>query len=250
MIAIGNFFFKYRNLLFPIFALSIFLPSPQLFSERAFGEDYYFLPLVLGLLIAFSGQLIRALTIALKYIARGGKNKQVYADSLVTEGIFNHCRNPLYVGNIMMLLGVGILSNSLYFVLLVVPVFCFIYQCIVVAEENFLRGKFGHQYDLYTERVNRWIPDFRGLSSTLGSMEFNWRRYVLKEYNSVYLLLLSIYIILITHHPHLTNLESQEKIYLSVIVFVILTTIYLFVRYLKKSNRLTATPSTPSRTSA
>lgn len=243
MIAIGNFFFKYRNLLFPFIALSIFIPSPPLFRESVFGENFYLIPLILGLTIAILGQVIRALTIGLKYIVRGGKGKKVYAEDLVTDGIFNHCRNPLYVGNIMMCLGVGLISNSLFFVIFVVPVFCFIYQAIVLAEENYLRNKFGKQYDQYAQDVNRWIPSLKGLSHTFNSMEFNWRRYVVMEYNTIYLLALCIYIILVTHHPALTQQSADEKIRISIIVFVILTSIYLFVRFLKKSQRLRPTAS-------
>ena len=77
-------------------------------------------------------------TIGLAYIIRGGKNKKVYAEDLVTTGIFAHCRNPLYVGNILMLAGVGILSNSLLYVVIMIPFFLFVYQAIVLAEENFL----------------------------------------------------------------------------------------------------------------
>jgi protein-S-isoprenylcysteine O-methyltransferase Ste14 len=238
MITIGNFFFKYRNLLFPIFALSIFIPSPPLFSADTFGDDYYAIPMVIGILIAFSGQLIRALTIALKYIVRGGKNKKVYAEDLVTEGLFNHCRNPLYVGNILMLLGVGLLSNSLYFIVFIVPVFCFIYQAIVLAEENYLRNKFGLKYNEYVNEVNRWVPNLSGITNTLNSMTFNWRRYIINEYNTIYLLLLSIYIVLVTHHPKLIQLSRPEKLQLSLVVFLILSFVYLFVRYLKKSKKL------------
>lgn len=238
MIPIGDFFFKYRNLLFPVFALTIFIPSPDIFNERLFGNNYYFIPLVAGLIIAFTGQLIRALTIALKYIVRGGLNKKVYATDLVTEGMFNHCRNPLYIGNILMLGGVGLLSNSLYFIVFVVPVFCFIYQAIVLAEENFLLKKFGPQYEMYCLRVNRWIPQFNGLLTTISGMDFNWRRYVIFEYNTVYLLLLSIYIVLLTHHPSLVKLSDDEKIRMSLVVFLILSMLYLFVRFLKKSKRL------------
>src|SRR5688572_9921162 len=116
MVQIGNFFFKYRNLLFPIFALTIFIPSPELFTRETFGENYHLVPAVLGISIAIFGQVVRAATIGLKYIKRGGLDKKVYAENLVTDGIFNHCRNPLYVGNILMLSGVGILSNSLFFI--------------------------------------------------------------------------------------------------------------------------------------
>src|SRR5215217_118072 len=166
MIAIGNFFFKYRNNLFIFLYLLLFVPSPMLFKPEHFGENYYLYPVILGLLITFAGEIIRGITIGLAYIIRGGKDKKVYAEKLVTEGIFNHCRNPLYVGNILMLLGVGILSNSLIYVGILIPLFLFIYQAIVLAEENFLRGKFGAQFDAYCSRVNRWVPNLKGISKT------------------------------------------------------------------------------------
>src|SRR5215218_9041125 len=123
MISIGNFFFKYRNWLFIILYLLLFVPSPKLFPEEKFGSQYYLWPLAIGLIITITGQLIRGATIGLAYIIRGGKDGKVYAEELVTAGIFNHCRNPLYVGNILMLLGVGLLSNSLLYVVVVMPLF-------------------------------------------------------------------------------------------------------------------------------
>lgn len=238
MIAIGNFFFKYRNLVFPIFGLLIFIPSPPLFSEGVFGPHFYAFPMVSGLVIAITGQVVRALTVGLKYIVRGGKNKKVYAEDLVTEGLFHHCRNPLYVGNIMMLTGVGLISNSLIFLIIMVPLFCFIYQAIVLAEENYLRGKFGPGYDEYTRNVSRWMPTLKGLSETVSSMKFNWRRYITNEYNTVYLLLVSILIVLVTHHPKLVNLHTNEKMTIFGISFLIVSIMYLIVRWMKKSNKL------------
>jgi protein-S-isoprenylcysteine O-methyltransferase Ste14 len=242
MIAIGNFFFKYRNLIFPIFGLLIFIPSPPLFSVRAFGENYYAIPLIAGLTIAITGQIIRALTVGLKYIVRGGKHKKVYAEDLVTEGLFHHCRNPLYIGNILMLTGVGLMSNSLIFIIMMVPLFCFIYQAIVLAEENYLRGKFGAGYDEYTRTVNRWLPNLKGLSGTVTSMKFNWQRYVVSEYNTLYLLLMSILIVLMTYHPALVRLTLQAKTRISLICFLLVSIIYLVVRWLKKSRRLKRNP--------
>ncbi|MGZ8227708.1 MAG: methyltransferase family protein, partial [Methylococcaceae bacterium] len=138
MIQIGNFFFKYRNWVFIPMYLALFMPSPELLA----GEQRYWL-IFIGLFITVSGQVIRCATIGLAYIDRGGKDKKVYASRLVTEGIFKHCRNPLYIGNILKLVGIGVLSNSLLYVALFIPVFLFIFQAIVLAEENFLRSKFG-----------------------------------------------------------------------------------------------------------
>ena len=237
MIRIGNFFFKYRNWLFIVLYLLLFVPSPPIFGERTLGPDYYLWPIIIGLLVTVSGQLIRGLTIGLAYIIRGGKEGKVYADKLVTTGIFNHCRNPLYVGNILMLLGVGILSNSLLYVAVIMPLFLVIYQAIVLAEENFLRSKFGESFDNYCSRVNRWIPSVKGIGATFGAMLFKAARWILKVYNTQDILLTGIVLILLFKYPQLTNNDEGRRNTLLAIILPILLLLYLLVRYLKKSGR-------------
>lgn len=239
MIQIGNFFFKYRNLLFIILYLLLFIPSPKLFSEEMFGEKYYLFPIVLGLIITVSGQLIRGVTIGLAYIIRGGKDKKVYAEGLVTEGIFSHVRNPLYVGNILMLLGVGILANSLIYTFVIMPLFLFIYQAIVLAEENFLRGKFGQAFDDYTQKVHRWIPNLSGIGKTLSSMEFKWKRWLTKEYNTQFVWLCGIALILFFNYPQLTNGDENLRNTLAIASVLVFACYYFFVRYMKKSKKWT-----------
>jgi len=239
MIRIGNFFFKYRNIIFLFFYLALFIPSWPVFSERNAGASYFWWPLFGGLLITFSGQLIRAISIGLAYIIRGGKDGKVYAEELITQGMFNHGRNPLYVGNILMLVGVGILSNSLFYVAVMLPVFMFIYQCIVLAEENFLRKKFGAQYDVYCKKVNRWLINPAGLSTTFAENDFNWRRYILKEYNTIYIWLSGITLVILFTYPQLTNYNNQQRNLLLSIILPFLLALYLTVRYLKKSGKLT-----------
>lgn len=239
MVSLGNFFFKYRNFLFIFLYLLLFLPSPKLFHPNHFGYSYWIFPIILGLLVTIFGQLIRGATIGLAYIIRGGKDGKVYAEDLVTEGIFKHCRNPLYVGNILMLLGVGILSNSLLYVLIVMPLFIGIYHSIVLAEENFLQQKFGEKFTAYCKSVNRWIPSFSNLSSTFKSMEFRGKRWLLKEYNTHYVWLTGITLILLLKYPQLTNNNKDTRNLLLAIILPVLLMLYLFVRYLKKTGRLT-----------
>lgn len=238
MIPIGNFFFRYRNFLFLFLYVALFIPSAPLFSPVVFGENYYLFPVITGLLITVSGQLIRGATIGLAYIIRGGKEGKVYAEDLVTGGIFNHCRNPLYVGNILMLCGVGVLSNSLLYVAVFIPFFLFVYQAIVLAEENFLRSKFSGTYDHYAATVNRWVPSFTGLSATFHSMRFKWKRWILKEYNTQYIWLSGIALILLFKYPELTNYDTSIRNILLAVILPLLGFAYLFIRYLKKSGRM------------
>jgi protein-S-isoprenylcysteine O-methyltransferase Ste14 len=180
LVALGNFLFHHRNKLFPVVYLLLFLPAPAL-TERV-GVIMAF-----GFAVAAVGQAIRVGTIGLRYIIRGGRGRRVYAEDLVTEGIFAHCRNPLYVGNILIVAGLGLMSNSLLFNLVATPLFVFMYMAIVSAEEAFLRGKFGAAYDAYASDVNRWLPRIAGLGETFASMRFNWRQVVIREYTTTYI---------------------------------------------------------------
>jgi protein-S-isoprenylcysteine O-methyltransferase Ste14 len=237
MVTIGNFFFKYRNWIFILFYGALFIPSWPLFSPAQWGQYYYVWPVSIGLFITCLGQLIRGLTIGLAYIVRGGKEGKPYAEGLVTEGIFRHCRNPLYVGNILMLLGVGILANSLLYVAIIIPVFLFIYQAIVLAEENFLRGKFGSGFDEYCKHVHRWLLNLNGIGNTFSSMKFNWKRWILKEHTTQFIWLIGITLILLLHYPVLSGYDENRRNVLLGVILGALLLIYILVRYLKKTGR-------------
>ncbi len=231
MVKLGNFLFHYRNFIFPLFYLLLFIPSPLLFSNSLSTT-------VAGLIVATGGQLIRALTIGLVYIVRGGKDRRIYAEGLVTTGIFSHCRNPLYVGNILVIIGLGMVANSIYFLLIAIPLFIFFYQAIVRAEENFLQNKFGYAFTEYMQTVNRWLPNINGISHTLKSMNFNWHRVLVKEYNSTYIWMTGA-VLLIIRNDYFQN--EKESFMLRFPVYIIILSIvlacYLFIRYMKKSGK-------------
>lgn len=233
----GNFFFKYRNFLFIFLYAALLIPSPQLFTQANFGEYYYQYPVALGLLITIIGQIVRGATIGLTYVPREGSNKNVHASELITQGLFRHCRNPLYVGNIMMLLGLGIMANSYYYLTIFIPAFLFIYQSIVLAEENFLGSKFGTEYTNYCSKVNRWFFNASDLGSTFKLMKFDTKRWMFTEYNIVFIWISGVTLILLMKHPHLTsNDETFRNILLSA-TMAFWTAGYLFIRYLKKSKK-------------
>ena len=177
MVAIGNFLFRYRNALFPLTAILLLLPGPDLFDDPLQAA-------MLGALVAALGQLVRALTIGLDYIVRGGRQGKVYAEGLVISGIYAHTRNPMYVGNITIVAGLALASNSWPTLLVALPLVLFAYVAIVAAEENYLRGKFGAAYDEYCSNVPRWLPRLGALWSTFSGATFHWRRVIVKEYGT------------------------------------------------------------------
>jgi protein-S-isoprenylcysteine O-methyltransferase Ste14 len=136
-----------------------------------------------------------------------------------------------------MLLGVGILANSLVYVAIVIPVFLFIYQAIVLAEENFLRGKFGPGFDEYCKKVTRWFPNLKGIGKTFSSMKFNWKRWILKEHTTQFIWLIGITLLLLLNYPELTGHNIVFRNTLLGIILGILLAVYLLIRFLKKTGR-------------
>jgi hypothetical protein len=51
-----------------------------------------------------------------------------------------------------------------------------------------LRAKFGQGYDFYCRRVNRWWPRWTGFAGSIKDMRLNWRRVLVKEYNTTFVL--------------------------------------------------------------
>ncbi len=79
---------------------------------------------------------------------------------LITNGPFAFVRNPLYVGNMLLYIGVGVMSMALFPWLLIVATIWFYiqYTLIVSKEEEYLAERFGAEYEHYRKNVPRFFP--------------------------------------------------------------------------------------------
>jgi protein-S-isoprenylcysteine O-methyltransferase Ste14 len=237
LIRFGHFLFKRRKFVFPLTSLAILLfGEPRLL----FGSELWdHLLDGVGIAVAVAGQTLRAAVIGLAYIKRGGESGSIHADNLVVEGLFAHCRNPLYVGNMMEFTGLILILNAPAGYLIGLPFFALAYCSITLAEEGFLRGKFGAGFEDYCQRVNRFLPSFRGLGTTLGSMTFNWKRLIRKEYGTTFVWVTTLLALLAwqSYSFHgwpaaLPNVRFLAWLWLPVLLG------YVAARYAKKTGRL------------
>jgi protein-S-isoprenylcysteine O-methyltransferase Ste14 len=234
MVALGNFIFHYRNGLFPLALLLVLLPGTRIYGN-------IFDTVAIGLSFALLGQAVRVVTIGYEYVIRGGRNRRVYAETLVTAGIYGIVRNPLYLGNLLILIGIAITSNSLTCLVIAMPLFVIAYKAIVAAEEDFLRSKFGEAYDQYATEVPRWFPRFSVLQDAIGNGTFHWRRVLIKEFGTPYgwmtiMVAICLYRLWLRYQLQ----RRAEGVRIMIGVWLILTILYLYVRYLKKSRRIVA----------
>jgi protein-S-isoprenylcysteine O-methyltransferase Ste14 len=140
--------FKYRSYTpIPFIILMVLYNEPNVYS------------LLGGFLMAALGELIR-----LWGVSWAGSETRttggVGGTYLVISGPFGHVRNPLYVGNIMMYVGIGIMANALcpYLPIIAFLFFAWQYVTIVGEEEAYLKTAFGESYAEYCKNVPRFIP--------------------------------------------------------------------------------------------
>ena len=76
---------------------------------------------------------------------------------LVTDGIYRYTRNPMYVGQLILLLAwAAWLAHPI--AVLMPPVFvAYLTRFQILAEERMLAAKFGEIYANYKNRVRRWL---------------------------------------------------------------------------------------------
>lgn len=238
MITLGTFLFRYRNLLFPIVFVTLLL-GRHWPIVRDPSIDYWLIGA--GAFIALAGQTIRAVTVGLAYVKRGGKDKKVYAASLVQGGMFAHCRNPMYLGNLVIVAGMAVASNSLPFLALGVPFFAFAYRCIVAAEEDYLRRTFGPEFESYCARVHRFLPDPRGIAATFRGMQFHWRRLLVKEYQTPFLWMVGLLLLVMRQQSlELGHEGGKLGLWMSTSLLAMLGASFLLARFLKKSKLIRA----------
>jgi protein-S-isoprenylcysteine O-methyltransferase Ste14 len=79
------------------------------------------------------------------------------ASALVTNGPFRIRRNPIYLGEAMIFLGLAELTKSVWLVILT-PVFALLITWLaILPEERHLEAKFGDAYREYKAHARRWI---------------------------------------------------------------------------------------------
>jgi protein-S-isoprenylcysteine O-methyltransferase Ste14 len=100
----------------------------------------------------------------LDHFSRLGRGTPLPADApreLVTVGLFDHVRNPIMAGELLVIWAVALHLASLGAALYAVAISVVAHVAVVQVEEPELRARFGGAYEAYCRRVPRWLPRLR-----------------------------------------------------------------------------------------
>jgi protein-S-isoprenylcysteine O-methyltransferase Ste14 len=197
---IGNIFFKYRSYTpLPFFLIMIIYINPVIIY------------LILGLIISILGEMLRVW--AVSYAGSETRTTvSVGATNLVTQGPYSYIRNPLYLGNIIIYTGMGIMSNSLFPYLQMTGLIYFIiqYYFIIKVEEDYLTNKFGNIYNIYKSSVRSFIPNFKKLPENIKSnLDFNLKKGMQSEKRSFQSFIITSGLILIFYFTKIRIINTN-----------------------------------------
>ncbi len=158
MVADGNLLFRYRGVL-PVLILIPALLVRMFTLPDLWMQPHVQLITILAYMISFAGLVLRFIIVGYAPLRTSGRNTQEQiADCLNSTGMYSLCRHPLYLGNFLMWLGAAILTFNTWFIGLFLLVYWLYYERIMLAEEAYLRGKFGEAYENWADSRPSFIP--------------------------------------------------------------------------------------------
>ena len=145
---IRGFFFKYRSYTpIPIGIMIVYFARPEIM----------YVCIGVGLLLI--GETIRIWSVS--YAGGETRTRNVGAKKLCSSGPYAFVRNPLYVGNMFMYVGIVFIAGAANILLMVATTLVFFtvqYSLIIALEEEKLEELFGRKYQIYNKNVPAVFP--------------------------------------------------------------------------------------------
>lgn len=181
----GALLFRWRSYL-PLALIPLILVGlPQSGAlERVFGHAAESAWDVFVSLLAFLGLAVRVATVG--FVPAGTSGRNVYgqrADALNTTGLYSVVRNPLYFGNLTILVALALETMVWWIAPLVAVAGLLYYERIVYAEEGFLAEKYGKAYSDWAAVTPAFLPDFSLWRRP--ALPFCWRTALRREYHGL-----------------------------------------------------------------
>ncbi|MEE9422173.1 MAG: isoprenylcysteine carboxylmethyltransferase family protein [Gammaproteobacteria bacterium] len=110
-----------------------------------------------GVLLIGTGILLAATCI--RYFRKAGTTANPYSatEAISSSGPYRFSRNPMYLSLGLIQLGISLLLNSVWVMVMILPALIVLHYGVILREERYLEAKFTDQYRQYKNRVRRWF---------------------------------------------------------------------------------------------
>jgi len=144
-----------------------------------------------GMIDAIGGALLFAAGVLVRVWAQTHLRYRLHAERRVaTTGPYSHVRNPVYLGNILMLAAIALLCRLPWMVPVVVLWALLVYQLAIGFEEERLHERFGEEFDRFCQQVPRWLPRWSAPDKLKSGLRTTWASAAAVEWHCLLLLLI------------------------------------------------------------
>ena len=233
----GNILFRWRSYIPGVILLVCFFQ----FSSYTYFRDNYqkqILYTFFCFVISLFGLVIRCWTIGYVPQKTSGRNtKKQIAETLNQKGIYSLLRNPLYVGNFFMFLGIVVYFRDITLVTFFFFFFFFYYERIIFAEEAFLKRKFGEIYNSWSSRTPAILPNLKNYQKP--DLAFSFRNILKREYPSYFglVVIFTLFDIMTLHFN--TKTENWQNLIHSIHIYFFSSGLifYILIRLVSKKTQ-------------
>ena len=229
----GNWLFRWRSYLPLVLIVPIVVVIWQMNSQDHLHELNQWWALFC-IAVSFCGLGVRIATIAHTPEGTSGRNThEQIADNLNTRGIYSVVRHPLYLGNYIIWLGVSMIFMTWWLPVIFALVYWIYYERIMIAEEEFLRRKYGDVYVEWADKTPAFIPNPRSWQGA--SLPFSVRNVLTREYSGFFGII-AVFFVLEAAMYFVVEHEPVPMHWNAIFLFGLL--VYFTLRTLKKKTTL------------
>jgi len=243
VLTLGAFFFRWRSYL-PLLVLPMIwfaiVGSQHPFASHV--DDLIWE--AISVTVALLGQAIRVWTVGLAAPGTSGRNtRQQKAAALNTTGPYSVVRHPLYVGNMLIALGLAMFSHTWIAPPLMALMAAGYYACIAAREDEYLRERFGARFEAWASRVPAFV--LNPLLYVRAERAFDTRAVLRREFYGVAVILIVPFLLDLLEDFLEDGQLTLDPVWtptavLGVVVFVVLRTLK------KRSRRQRGDPKGPA----
>lgn len=232
----GEFLFRHRSYL-PLLTAPLVIAAlldPQ-YSHPLFSGFSGGLWKTICICISFAGLGVRSLVAGFVPLGTSGRNtERQVATSLNTKGMYSLVRNPLYLGNFLIILGLLLFAQVWWFALAGTAIFWIFYERIIFTEEEFLRQKFGAAYVEWTMKTPVFVPKLSGWQKP--ELPYAWKIVLRREHSTQFGMVSALSVLGIASDLFTTPDHKIAAFWW--IFWGTSLVIYLVFRFLKKKTRV------------
>ena len=172
-VTIGEWLFRHRTW-FPVPIAVALLTLTTGATTRRWITD------VLGPFLVVGAESLRLWGV--RHIGTISRTRSERMGPLIENGPFQICRNPLYLGNMILWSGLAVTAGLLWMLPIIIVALGLQYHAIVGWEESMLAARYGDRYHEYVKKVPRFWPDMTRLPlAVAGNPRFSWQEALFSE---------------------------------------------------------------------